>query len=307
MKKVFYFSFMLLIMVLCSCSNLNNDRLNSEVSIITPKGIPFLSIGGLLEEENLFIERVSGADNLQTALVSGSHDIVIAPINLGAKLYSLGKSQYKIAAVLTSNNAYIVTKEENKLDSINDLINEKVIAFGSTGIPGNILKLIYNQNDSLNTDDIDFSFSSSAEVYSVFAGNSTHSKYALMSEPETTKLKLKDNINVKKLDLCALLGVDVPQACVFINPNSINKDDINKVLNMIDENIKYLNEKPIDYAKKVINLDKTFELMGEEIIYSSIPYTNIEYKTAYESKEEIQNILSVLGVKLPDDEFYYQK
>ena len=302
MRKVLYPIFILLIMFLCSCTSSNS--LDNKVSIITPKGIPFLAIGGLLEEENINIESVAGAENLQTALATGSYDIVIAPLNLGAKLYNANKSNYKVAAVITANNAYIVTKEENPLDSVYDLVGEKVIAFGATGIPGNILKTVYVRNDLLNVEDIDFSFASSADVYSVFAGDSTSAKYALMSEPEITKLQLKDNIKVKKIDLCDVLGVYTPQACVFVNPNS-DKELVNKVLEMIEDNSDYLNNNPDKYAKKVVKLDKSFELMSKEIISNSIPNANIEYKNALDSRMEIENILTIIGVTLPDDEFYY--
>ena len=124
MKKIFVVISLLCVSLFISgCSK---NKLEEEVSIIVPYGSPYLAIGGLLENENLKIEAVNGAANLQTAFVSGSHDIVIAPINLGAKLFNGGKSAYKIASVVTLNNTYIVTKEENKLDSIRDLENEKV-------------------------------------------------------------------------------------------------------------------------------------------------------------------------------------
>ena len=303
MKKVLY-SLLLFVMIFMSSCSFSNNNLEEEVSIITPKGIPFLAIGGLLEEENVKIESVAGAENLQTALVTGSHDIVIAPINLGAKLYSANKSNYKVAAVITANNSYIVTKEENPLDSVYDLVGEKVIAFGSTGVPGNILKTVYERNDLLNVEDIDFSFSSSADVYSVFAGNSTNAKYALMSEPEITKLQLKDNISVKKIDLCDVLGVYTPQACIFVNPNS-DKETIDIVLKMIENNMIYLNENPQEYSNEVVKLDKSFELMGKEIISTSIPNANIEYKNALDSRLEIENILTIIGVTLPTEEFDY--
>ena len=302
MKKVLFPLFILLIIFMCSCTN--NSTLDTEVSVITPKGIPFLAIGGLLEEENVNIESVAGAENLQTALATGSHDIVIAPLNLGAKLYNANKSNYKVAAIVTANNAYIVSREENPLDSVYDLVGEKVIAFGATGIPGNILKTVYERNDLLDVEDIDFSFSSSADVYSVFAGDSTSAKYALMSEPEITKLQLKDNIKVKKIDLCDVLGVYTPQACIFVNPNS-DKELVNKVLEMIEDNSAYLNNNPDKYAKKVVKLDKSFELMGKDIISNSIPNANIEYKNALDSRMEIENILTIIGVTLPNDEFYY--
>ena len=45
--------------------------------------------------------------------------------------------------------------------------------------------------------------------------------------------------------------------------------------------------------------------MGKDVIVRSIPLTNIVYKDAKEYKDEINNVLSMLGLKNPDDSFYY--
>ena len=290
---------MFLLIISTSC----DGKLENEVTIIVPNGTPFMAVAGLLEEENVNIEVVSGPANLQTALVSGSHDIVIAPINLGANLYSKGNSKYQVSHILTLNNAYIVTRSENKLDSINDLKNQTVLAFGSTGIPGSLLKKIYN-NNSMDLSLIDFQFSSSSDVYSVFAGGNTESKYALMSEPEISKLVLKDGVSVKTLDLCKELGFNVAQACIYVNPESKQSNDVEKVLEMIKSNIEFLNNNPESYANKIISLDRRFSSIGSDVIARCIPLTNIVFKEAKTNKEDITNILTILNVGLPADEFY---
>ena len=82
MRKILLLLCMLLLVLLASCS-----EQTTKVSIIVPNGTPYLAIAGLLEEEQVEIDVVNGPSNLQSALVSASHDIVIAPINLGANLY----------------------------------------------------------------------------------------------------------------------------------------------------------------------------------------------------------------------------
>ena len=41
-----------------------------------------------------------------------------------------------------------------------------------------------------------------------------------MSEPEISKLVVNDKKEIKTLDLTQVLGTDVPQACILVNPNS---------------------------------------------------------------------------------------
>lgn len=296
-------SFILLMVLSFSLISCGEVKLENEVNIITPYGTPYLALGGLLDKENVKIDAVNGADGIKTALVKGEYDVVVAPINLASQLYNKGNSKYVIEAVITMNNAYIVTKSTNKLESIKDLANEKVLAFGQTGIPGSVLKTLY-ANNNLDASLIDFSQASSTAVYSIFAGNTTDAKYVLMSEPDISKLVVNDKIEIKTLDLTKELGIDVPQACILVNPNSEKQEDINNLLKLVENNVKELNNNPAKYADKIIPLDRTFEAMTKDVIVRSIPLTNIVYKKASGFKNEINNILSILGVASPSEEFY---
>lgn len=301
MKKIL--SLILLTIMSLSLFSCGNVKLENEVTIITPYGTPFLALGGLLNEENVKIDAVNGADGIKTALVKGEYDVVVAPINLAAQLYNKGNSKYVIDAVITMNNAYIVTAKENKLDSINDLKNEKISAFGASGIPGNVLKTLY-KNNNLDESLIDFSLASSSAVYAAYAKNTLEAKYVLMSEPEISKLVVNDKKDIKTLDLTKELGIDVPQACILVNPNSNKQEDIDSLLKIIENNIKSLNKNPEKYADEILPLDRTFEAMTKEVIVRSIPLTNIVYKKASSFKSEIENILTILGVANPNEEFY---
>ena len=301
MKKIL--SLILLTIMSLSLFSCGNVKLENEVTIITPYGTPFLALGGLLNEENVKIDAVNGADGIKTALVKGEYDVVVAPINLASQLYNKGNSKYVIDAVITMNNAYIVTAKENKLDSINDLKNEKISAFGASGIPGNVLKTLY-KNNNLDESLIDFSLASSSAVYAAYAKNTLEAKYVLMSEPEISKLVVNDKKDIKTLDLTKELGIDVPQACILVNPNSDKQEDIDSLLKIIENNIKSLNKNPEKYADEILPLDRTFEAMTKEVIVRSIPLTNIVYKKASSFKSEIENILTILGVANPNEEFY---
>lgn len=300
MKKILICLLMLLCLVGCKTNKLDN-----EVSIIVPNGIPYLAVAGIKEETNIKMDTVSGAENLQAALLGNNYDIVIAPINLGAKLYGASKSSYKLVAPITYNNAYIVGRSHLHLESLSDLSDKDVIAFGQTGIPGSILTKIYQDNkDILDINDVDFSLKSSANVYASFLGEDNKDQYALMSEPEISKLKLINNIDIKTLDLCSILETNIAQAAIFVNPNS-NKEDIDIVLEKIKINIRYLNESPSMYVDKVLKIDEQFfSSIGKDIMINMIPNAKIEYGIASRKTdcEVIVNLLEITGV---NDEFYY--
>ena len=314
MKKILGFIFLCIItlsLVACNTSKTESPitetseeiSLSNEVKVITPYGTPYLSLGGLLNKDNVKIDAVNGADGIKAALVGGEYDVIVAPINLAAQLFVKGNSKYVIEAVITMNNAYVVTESINELDSINDLKNQKVLGFGQTGIPGSVLKKVYEKSN-LDVSLIDFTYASSTAVYSVFAGGSSDAKYALMSEPEISKLVINDKKDIKTLDLTKELGVNVPQACILVNPNSEYQEDIDNLLKLIEKNINSLNETPSKYADEIITLDRTFEAMTKEVIVRSIPLTNIVYKEADSLKNEIENILTILGVPNPSEGFY---
>jgi hypothetical protein len=127
-----------------------------------------------------------------------------------------------------------------------------------------------------------------------------------MSEPEISKLILKDQISVKTIDLCSLLKLEVvPQACIFVNPNS-NQEKIEEALELIKTNIEYLNDNPLSYAEKIIPLHASFNMMGKDVITRCIPLTNIKYLKVNDFKNEIENTLLIVGIKkAPNEEFYY--
>ena len=115
---------------------------------------------------------------------------------------------------------------------------------------------------------------------------------------------MKYKMEIKTLDLAKELGQDVPQACILVNPNSSNQENIEGVLKLIQNNVKDLNKNPEEYAHNVVGLDRTFEAMKEEVIAASLPKSNIVYKHADKVQEEINNILSMLGVDEPNEGFY---
>ena len=127
-----------------------------------------------------------------------------------------------------------------------------------------------------------------------------------MSEPEISKLILKDKKAVNVMDLSKVLDIDIAQSCVYVNPDSENIEDINAVLDLMEKMVKYLNEFPKEYAEAVIALDesRTLDAMGKDVIINSIPLTNIVFKEAKTNKGDIENILNILGVTLPNDSFY---
>lgn len=280
-------------------------ELENEVKILVPTGSTYIAVGGALASQNVSINIAIGPKMLPTALANGSYDIIVAPLSVVPLLKS-GNSPYKLSHILTLGNLYIVSRDNVKLDSIMDLVGEEVYAFGEAAIPGKLLKKVYSDN-GLDTNNIKFDFSSSSDVYSAFAGKENKYKYVVMSEPDVCQLEIKENIKINKLDLSKVLGFDIAQAAIFVNPNS-NNIDIDKVLNLISSLVTYLNTYPELYADSILKLDpfEEFNALGKEVIKESIPLSNIVFKEAKSNKELINKTLISLSITGDLSEEFYR-
>lgn len=279
-----------------------------KIKVLLPNGAPLMAIGGLLDSEAFDFEVVNGADPLSAALLGNDYDMIIAPLNLGAKLSTAGKTKYKIDSLITVNNTYIVSKE--KLESAEDLKDITVLAYGQNSTPDIVLKAS-NKKFGLN---MKLNYEASVnDVMSKLVAGSSDSQYSLMAYPQVTKIQNalgKDNINV--LDVVSLFGDDIvfPQACLYVN--SEKDKDYSAHLKLIEENIKLANEKPEDYARVIADKNPFFVGLGETVIAESLPHTNIVYLKAKDNKKAVNDYVDYLNEYVPNllqgktlsDDFY---
>jgi NitT/TauT family transport system substrate-binding protein len=133
MKKLL--SVLLASLLLFGCTSAKPLEWNS-LSILSPKGAPAVALVPLVQNGTDTIEFVDGADLLSAELVKGEYDVIVAPVNLGAMLYSKGNEAYKLYGVLTWGNLYIVgTEVQPAIYPLN------IALFGDKAVPG----IVYNK------------------------------------------------------------------------------------------------------------------------------------------------------------------
>ena len=256
-----------------------------EVKILTPSGTPLISVGNLIGKDGIKIESVSGPENLVTGLSTKSHDIIIAPLTAGAKLNIAKKSEYKLEAVVTTNNTYLIKKGTSETQTdINDLKGKKIIAYGQNNTPDIALKNALKTNN-ISDSEVTITYENDVTTAtSTFMGSNDYD-YCLIAEPQITALGLKGN-NLTVLNLSYYMSTTIYQAGIFVNPNA-NQKRCNEVIKQIKSNIEYLNNKPAEYAKDVLTKNSFFEKMGEEVLAKSIPNVNISFIKAKDNKDKI--------------------
>ena len=304
MKKIVLLFFMFLVVSLTSCNN-NQD----QIKVIVPNGVPSIAQSYMeyhQENTNYVIERVSGPSPLLAAFTSKSHDIIIAPINVGANLYNKGTG-YKLAGLLTWTNFQIISKSPI---NINNLDNYTIISYGKAAVPEIILDYLFEQiNPNI---EINFDASSVQEAYLRFLQEDN--TIAIISEPVTTTAILNDE-SLYTLDLAQVwedyTEFDLfPQAGVFVS-EELTISQVNNYLRGLQSAAIYTLNNPEEVADFCESMDYPFSL---EVIKGSITKSNIAFLYAEDEEKVINDFLQMIydfkpeliGNAIPSEDFIWR-
>ena len=122
MKKI---CILLLVFLLIGCKK------TDDISIIVPYGSPQLSQLYLQQSEDYAVDVVIGPEPLLAAFGSESHDVIFAPINLGAKLFTANEN-YTLLSVVTWGNYFFICP--TNITEISQLQGQTVVVFGKNQV-----------------------------------------------------------------------------------------------------------------------------------------------------------------------------
>lgn len=278
------------------------------LKVILPSGTPLMAVGNILDSEKFEFNVVNGQDPLQSAFLENEYDLIIAPFNLGAKLFLSGDSTYKIASIITTNNTYIMSKTE--ITDLSELNGKKIMTYGTGSSPWIAYKtLIDKYNLSLE----EVKQSSASDVANLFATGSEDADVFLGAEPNITVLKEKKKLDFYTLNVCDFLKDEVEyfiQACLFVKKDSKVSE---KSLKLIEEAVKFAIDQPAKYAENVENKNDFFKTLGKDVIEKAIQSCNITYLKAKDNKDIINKFCGLLNKYSPkvldgktlDESFYF--
>ncbi len=286
------------------------ETADSTIDVLVPNGTTSFSHAQIEYENNdILIERVSGPNILISAFTSESHDIIIAPVNLGANLYNKG-SDYQLLGVLTWNNLQFISDEP--IHTIDDLVGKDIQAFGEGSIPEMIVETLLQKSDVATEVSMNYRAQSVQESYTHFKQNGG---VALVAEPITTMAKSNSD-QLYVLDLADLWSEyteyeNFPQSGVFVKP-SLSEDDTAIYLNALTENMETLTTDPAEIADYGQRLNYPFP---QQIIEQSIPSSGIDFIPINSCKDEVDAFMrliltfngNLINNEIPDDDFYYKK
>ena len=266
-----------------------------------PKGAPAVSLIPVLKstlEDS--IELVDGTDVISAALIQGDKDLIIAPINLGSKLIQSGDANYKLLAVVTWGNLYIVKDE-----AVPYTDNMDLAMFGSKAVPELVLNKV---SDALSFTFTKVPFNSVADV----KGQLVAKTYALglLAEPIATATIAAAKAQGTTLSVVADLqaawktktGFDnYPQAAIFVKAD-LSAAQIKQVKERIALMVDYVAS--VDADKAVVETDistLTPELLGvpsAAIVKLTWDRLNVDVQYASDKKDEIEAFLTLFSLTL---------
>lgn len=299
MKKILLM-LMMVGVILTGCST---SKSADEMKILTPNGAPALSLVGVYEDvtKNGKINIVEGSDLVSSELMKADseYDAIVAPINLGCQLLAKGKTDYKLAGVLTWGNLYLVENE--------GVQNNELAAFGEQAVPGMIFKLVKDSNDVMKNAKVTY-YNAVSDVQAQVLAEKV--QYALMAEPAATATIAKAKQNGKTIKNIASLQelyqkqtnskqAGYPQAAIFVK----NKEDVKELLVKLDEFTNKDAVKEDNNIEELVNKigAETFGVPNAAIAAKTWKNQNIHYQEATAVKDDIQSILKTFHIEYSDD------
>lgn len=310
MKKNFKFIYIFVVLFSMLFITGCIDDSSKKVSVIVPTGTPSLGIANVLNDKTLVDANiVSGSDPLIAAFTNASYDVVVAPVNLGAKLYNANENfSYILYKTIVWGNYYLVSNEE--IATLESLEGKTVLVFGKNSTPDVVLRtLISAKNINVNLEYVDDVATANSYLLSGKAD------IIVSAEPSLTKMSA--NKNFYTLDLQKqwqqLTGsYSLPQAGIFIKKDSKDEKYLKTVLDKMIESVQMAQTKPNVLIASAVSVDENLAKIGEETLQKAIGNCNLRVEET--DKEAIEfyfsqviqlGIVATVGGKLPDEAFYY--
>ncbi|MCL2521525.1 MAG: ABC transporter substrate-binding protein [Erysipelotrichales bacterium] len=308
MKKLLILGFLLL---LAGCAR-DNDL---EIRIMVPGGataIAHIHVQGsevyLGANVSYSVDVRQGRDPLVAAFTSQTHDIVIAPFDLGAQLYNLGSFNYQLAAIVTFGNLFLATVMEEEF-TLESLEGRDIILFGQNSVPDIVVRTAL---EGITPNQIRYVNAAGDAQAELVLDNSN---IVLLAEPS---LSVAQRLvpGLQTIDLQEAFyqktGHNYPQAGVFISNNLIDNhpEVVRKYLEAVRNSTVEVNKNPAEAARLAVELEFGFP---EAVLVTAIPRSNIGFQTPQESMEDIVFLLNrilalnpaLLSGRLPSEALYH--
>ena len=312
MKKIFTLVFTLLSLTIFG---------NNKIKVIAPMGAPSMSLLKMMDENKVIgnkeieYEILNASDVLASKIISKEADIAIIPSNLASNLYNKD-IDIKLVSTSVWGILYLVSSDDS-IKTWEDLKGKEITTIGRNLTPDAILSYLIKANGLKVGKDIKLTYINSApELAQLFLAGKID--IAIIPEPilSSVLMKKKDTniiFNIQD-EWKKTTKVAIPQVVMIAQGNLAknNKEFLDEFIESYKNSIQWVNANPNKGEEISLKLSKRNQ---GKIMASSIKRSNLMFKNAKDSKKELEEYYKVLlefnpkliGGKLPDDKFYYEK
>lgn len=285
------------------------DLTYHDVSIIAPSGTPALALANYkVAHSEATFDITEGSDGLIAAFGSKSHDVVVAPVNLGAKFYNTNEN-YVLAKTFVWGNLFLASKSD--LTSFEDINNKKLVVFGKNSTPDIITQILIKEKNL--TVEIEYVTAVSDANTLLVSGKAD---YIVTAEPAISKIK--EAKGIKTIDLqeeySKLTNTNsYPQAGIFIKKEAKEDKKILAVVDALVDSVKETKNEPDASAENAVAISDTFQTLGKDTLVKAIPNCHYNILDKEDEKKAVNKYLQFLldlgfgkqvGEKLPGEEFF---
>lgn len=276
-----------------------------SVKLSAPSGAPALAVA-VLAAENPDDYNFVAADTIAAEFASKNADFIIAPINAGAKLYKAGKSEYKLAAVVTWGNLYFASQKADF--ALEDINGAAITIFGENTINASVV-LYSLAAKGLEPASVEY-LAGAANTQSLLLSDAN--VIVVTAEPALTAAKMKNDaitayaVNDLYKEATGFDGYT--QAGLFVNADTIAEHP-EAVADYLAKAEEAANKAQTD-LDAVVEAAVALEILpNAKVAAAAIPNCAIRYMSAADAKEQIETTanvdLSQFGGSVPADDFYY--
>lgn len=278
----------------------------SAFRIAAPGGAPALALA-VLAAENPENYSFVAAETIAAEFANETADFIIAPINAGAKLYKAGKSDYRLAAVVSWGNLYFASQKEGfRAEDIN---GAELVLFGENTINASVALFALEKNGIVPAK-VDY-LAGAANTQTLLLTDET--AIVLTAEPALTAAGIKNErvsgcaVNALLKEAAGLEGF--AQAGLFVRAETLaeHPEAVKAYLALAEEAAAKCTEDPDAVAEAAVALEI---LPNVKVAKSALPNCAIRYVSAAEAKEQVEQTaeidLSQFGGAVPADDFYYE-
>ena len=292
-----------LIMALSVCAGCAESIDNMKVA--APAGAPGVALA-MLAVENPNNYTYVAAETITAEFANENADFIIAPVNAGAKLFKLGKSTYKLAAVVTWGNLFFASQRADFKPE--DMNGATVTLFGENTINASVALYALEANGI-----------KPAEV--AYLGSAANTQALLLSDPDAIVMTAEPALTAASIKSGNITSVGVnellnaangengfAQAGLFVKAQTAadNPELVKAYLEKAEAAVNACS----DNLEAVVNAAVTLELLpNAKVAAAAIPRCALRFVSAKEAREEIEHTaqydLTQYGGELPADDFYY--